>query len=449
MLKTNNGRGLELKAYTWVQIRIILSALHPQLVEIIDELSLSDDYLFFVAEYPFGTDIIKNGKVYFATEGDTIAINDPRLPKIVTDNLGYDIYTGNPFGFVMDKSCEFYSTTIDQRIISQSIAYPGSMLGVVGILNDGISTNTPVFPHNLRSGMKSIFTLASITEAAGIEKLEKYLNTLLNKPNGLQDHGDFLAKIIKAYKSLWRSKILFCSNKFINMLKQKDKSFAQVKEYLTDTHRTKYKIWHRDIIIWNDYFSHVEQKKRLYDGYTPYLSTIKHMYTIAGNGSTGLIPTNDEAYAPIAEIKKILIEGYGLLERANHSPIMMVPAYIQDPGAGDTVYYSSKYPTQPSCVPETKGKSILYNIDMLQQVNEIYKSVIGKTDIKIKLPSLYDAMFGHDFEPYHPDPGTHNNIKGSILLANEDKRFCLDKGCFAEHSQFLLGCFKIFKKKNI
>jgi hypothetical protein len=158
----------------------------------------------------------------------------------------------------------------------------------------------------------------------------------------------------------------------------------------------------------------------------------------------GFKPAMNDNSAPYSIIKDIYNKVYGFKEE-KQSDIMMEPSVL-DTTKVDSIYYSINNPMLAEYTPDTfKGKSL---ISLLEEVSHIVKtyqdSIISEHS---QIESLYKVAKTTTFTFYHVnsnDGSMYKNIQDSILLANEDQRFC-SSGIFPESSSFFKGCIKITK----
>ena len=438
MLKVNNGAKL-LKQYTWIQVREKFEKLDPKLFQIINKLALDDTYLFTEVSYQFGRDIIKDGEIYISTpDGGTISINDKTLPD--------ELNIPTPLFFILEKNCEFY-LPMSERIVSEGIAPPGSIIGFSGILNADIQgEESPIFPEDLRAGARSLVTLAPITDNAGFDKLKKGLKLKSEKLISSMQQGDLFGEMAQNGEANWWAPCLFLPSKLIERLKSRDPKVIELYDYLLKLHRASYGSWHnKKSKLWNAYLQRIEEEMRLNPSYSSALNIAKHIISIAAGGMPGYAPSTNEDYAPLKFLQDQFINTYDILRLVKQFPTMIVPTMIAEDGL--PVYYFFNHPTQPGYKPDGRSsKSIRATLDLVMRVIEIYRNWIVKSDAKTKVPALYNALMNYKYEIYHPDPADYQNIKNSALLFEEDPRFCNELGINPEHSIFFKGVIKISKR---
>lgn len=434
----DDSRIIKTKQYTWDKIKNKTSKIDPKLCEIIDDLLLEDEYLFTEVLYPFGTDIIKNGAIYFPTD----STNNPTL----TDNLK----SQTPLILPLQNNCELY-LPIKERAVSHAVVEPGEILGFSNILNSSFKNvsateESPVFPHNLRAGARNIFIIAPITDNAGYEKLKRWLGLTKEKPTNFMQQGDFIAELVQKGDSNWHTSCLFFPNKLVKRLVQKDPEVTELYDYLWGLHRSNYGIWHKKSKLWGSFLEQIQEEMQLHSSYSKALSIANHVLEIAADSAPALIPASGNNSCPTEFIQKnAFIDVYKILEMTGKFPIIMIPAKFKKQNL--PVYYSLNHPTLSGYKTEGRNsQSMRSTLDLFLRVIDIYRNWIVRNNVKAIAPSLYSALMHHEFECFHPDPADFKNIKNSSLLPSEDKRFECPIGTFPEHSPFFTGCIKITKK---
>lgn len=449
MIKTKDDRLIDADELVWEEARLMIQPFLPELVEIIDELAPSADYKLYKARYPFGAKIIDKTEAYLPlNDGRMISFNDSNLPQTLINNLSYDSKTSNPVGIVLNKSSEFY-LSIGNRIMPYMIVSPGEIFGLTRILDKTDMSSLPL-PHvsffiwELTSGARSSFMLPKITESLSHNKLKKAYNLTQDKPTSYQDHWDIFRNIAQIRKADWHSEFLFFSNKWFERLT--DPSWLKLYCYFLRNNRQSYEFW-RNILSWQITFNEIEQTKNLkFSSYT--LDTAKHLFAIAAGVLPGFKPSTDESAIPVKTLQQAYVDGYGLND---YWPVIMEPALFSL-STKQPVYYSLSYPTLAQYdATALKGKSIISLLDELEFVIDKYLTGIKDNPLATST-SLDKTAMMIDFNYYHHDPASYNNIKDSSLIPNEDNRFVLQNhngGEFPKHSSFLKGCVKLGPKHNI
>ncbi len=444
MIKTKDGRILNLERLTWFAVRERILKLNPELVSIINELDIDDRFPIYIARYPFGAQIINNSIAYLPlTTGHTISFNDPELPNSILDDLSYDPNFSNPLGMILNRNCESY-ISLGDRILPNMVLSPGEIFGSARILNNVMRSRAkqinqiPII-SDINAGTKSALLLPKISDAIGINKLNKYVGCHLDKPNSYQDHNHIFSEIAYKQEANWTIEILFFSNHWLNKLK--DAAWAEFYGYLSEIRQQSNKLWH-NAPRWTAVFCEIENSKRLshYSSYV--IGTARHLFAIAAGSAPGYQPAIDDSFIPSKIIQDAFINGY---ELTDYWPVIMVPGQYSTTN-NSPLYYSLNYPTLAQYNPDTyKGKSIITLTKEVQEVVQKYQSeILNSITAKNNAPSLYNAAANVEFNYYHGDPKNCEMIKLSSLIPDEDIRFkYAEAGEFPSHSPFLKGCIKI------
>jgi hypothetical protein len=445
MFKTSDGKILNVQEIYWDKIRPKIRRLNPELAQIIDQLSPDNDYPFYLVSYPFGAPIIHNSLAYLpTTDGQNLAFNDPRIPQILIDNLGYMPETDSPLGMILSKNSECYRPT-NKKIVPHTMLTPGCMFGLGRVLENAVlrkprEYSSPAFTWEMSAGARSIFILAKISNSIAYSKLKKELNLLVKMPTCYEEQWDVFKEIAQNCNNPWQQEVLYFSNKWLDNLGKPE--FATLYSHLSNIHLSKNKVWHM-MQSWAPILNEIESDKRLDKHSSCALNTAKHLFAVVGSGGLGSQPTTNDDSAPNALIQDVIVNIYGLSDQC---PTIMEPTYFNN----ESLYCSLAHLTFAWSNSETfKGKSMISNLDELCYVEGIYRNSILSGNYT-KVESLYAAVKSADFGYYHDDPGAYKNIKNNIMLPTEDPRFiCGNIGTkgFPEHSSFLKGCIKITPTK--
>ncbi|MBP9742945.1 MAG: hypothetical protein KBD37_06275 [Burkholderiales bacterium] len=442
MFKTTDGKIIDIEEISWDSASKLLQKLLPNLVKVINNVSPDTNLTLYKASYPFATPVIHNADIQLPlTDGTTISVNSGDLPSKLAEDLRYNDNNRAPLGLLLNRNAEFY-LPIGQRIMPYEVLSPGSMFGLAKIVDSVINrsrqpSNSSPFIWDLNAGARSIFMLSKISNGVNHRKLKKIHNLSLNQPEGYPEHCLVFKDIIKNSSSKWRLEVLYFSNKWLDKLN--DPAWSLVYNELLNIHRSSYKMWHNDILIWNTAFNLIEQDSNLND-FLPYaLTTARHLFVIAANSAPGFRPATDELSAPILTLQEAYIKDYEL----SNQPVIMEPAQFV---ASDKlpIYYSLNYPT----LAESNAKTLRShsNIRVLEQIQYIAKKYQEGilANCKKSAASLYQAASEVKFSYYHTDPTEYKQINNSDLLFNEDSRFAYgQKKGYPFSGTFINGCIKI------
>ncbi|MBP9742336.1 MAG: hypothetical protein KBD37_03160 [Burkholderiales bacterium] len=442
MFKTTEDRTIDIEEINWDSASKLLQNLHPNLVKVINNVSPDTSLTLYKASYPFATPVINRGNIQLPlAEGGTISVNSDSLPPQLANDLHYGNNNRTPLGVLLNRNAEFY-LPIGDRIMPYEVLSPGNMFGLAKIVDSVINrrrqhSNSSPFIWNLNAGARSIFMLSKISNAVNHRKLKKVHNLSLNQPDGYPEHCLVFEDILKNGSSQWRLEVLYFSNKWLDKLS--DPAWSLVYNELLNIHRSSYKMWHNEILIWHTAFNLIEQSSNL-SVFMPYaLATARHLFVIAANSAPGFRPATDELSAPILTLQEAYIKNYEL----TNQPVIMEPAQFVG-GSNLPVYYSLNYPT----LAESNAKILRShsNIRVLEQIQCVVKKYQEGilANCENSPASLYHAASTVQFSYYHNDPTDYKQISNSALLFDKDSRFSHGKkNDFPFSGAFINGCIKI------
>jgi len=440
MIKTIDNIEIGIAKLKTNEAENLLKLLRPDLTKVMKSYDL-DDFSFYKVSYPFGSPIIDAGKCYLPlANGESIEFNDPRLPKELADDLGYDPMTEDPLAVILSKNSEFYLPTRD-TIMPHAVIHPGEMWGIPKAIDSDADSS---LIWNLNAGARYLFTLTRVTSQPMHNKLQKTYGIQSGIPFSPLEQWAVFVEIAKCAKSPWRCEVLYFPRKLINLLKTPE--FVEMSDCLQKIRRESYNIWHNTALTWDTVFNNVEVEKYL-THYSPYaLSTAKQLYLIAANSAPGFRPATDDDSAPIKLLQEAYTKVYGLADGGQSSVIMETTNLAPDDRR--PVYYSLNCPMLAKHNPDTfKGKSFITLLDNIERIVRACQEYIPLN--KPRIQSLYNTSVSTNFSFYHSnsDPEKNTNILSHELIAKEDKRFTRNnKEAFAASSHFFKGCIKIEHK---
>jgi hypothetical protein len=74
---------LETQECSWADVRDEVYKANEALAKMIDDFNPSKDYGFIRAKYPYGTSILKDGKIHLPTDENTVVSIDHKLYQIL------------------------------------------------------------------------------------------------------------------------------------------------------------------------------------------------------------------------------------------------------------------------------------------------------------------------------------------------------------------------------
>ena len=444
MLKTKDGRLLDVEELNLREVVNIIAKINPNLAKTMNLLDDGLNYTFYKASYRFGDRIINNGKCYLPLmSGGSISFDDPELPDTLRNDLSYDKEKKEePLGIALNKNSEFYLLG-KNGVQTQSILHPGQVFGVPRATDANANNNsTSVLESNLNAGSRLLFMLSKISDKIGHAKIQEHYEITMKAPATQQDHWALFVEIANKSDCKWRSEIIYFPRKLISQLKNIE--WAALANCLMHTHRASYNIGHRVTRFWNQAFHEIENDKQLARFYSMQsIETAKELFRLAAGITYGFKPATNNNSAPISLIVDTYTNVYNQLGKQNHLPIIMESAKF-DLHNSKPIYYSINHLVSTrDDLEASRKKSQIARLDEIQRVESWYTGTILGNKDNVP-PSLYDVASSTKFTYYHTDSANYNKINNAALLATEDTRFTNGEcETFPTSSLFFKGCIKI------
>lgn len=441
---TKNGEVLAVKKLNWSEAAAMVGKVNPIFGAIMKTLDVDKtNYTFYLASYPFGSEIIKDKKSYLPLEnGEVIAFGDALLPDSLCNDLKYKHDMEDPMGIILSKTSEFYLAG-EARIQPHSIITPGQIFGIPRAIDTSPSTSS-VLEVNLNGGCRSVFMLPKISDQVNHGKLQEMYGVTSSVPNTPQEHWHTFVDIAKQANSDWRTEVLYFPRNWINNITSAD--WATIELGLVHIHRKSYSIWHKVADIWSKAFHEIEEEKQLNKHYSMQsLETVKHLFKMAADVIPGFRPATNDESAPISLLMKAYATAYNMTARPKYAAIIMEPTRFSMKDNAP-LYHSinhASFTAKP--VNAAKKKSQIALLEEIRVITELYSKGIleRKNDVK----SLYDVTIKTQFNYYHTNPENYSKIKNALLLGVEDNEFIHDEdSAFPSNAAFFKGCIKISSK---
>lgn len=446
MLKTKNGRSIDVEELTLSDVVDEISSIDSDLATALDALAHNcSDLTFYKASYQFGSKIISNNNCYLPlSNGESISFNDKDLPDSLLADLYFNPDTEDPLGMVLNKTSEFY--LFNSGIIQPySLIGRGQMFGIPrAVYNDIKDIPTAAVNLNLNAGARSLFMLSSIGDQYHHSKLQAHYGIKLDAPTSLAGHWNVFVDLARKASSPWRCEIIYLPRKWIDKLKTPE--WAIITNCLLKLQRMSYNIWHNGARVWETTFQNIERQKKLHSYPMNSLNIAKQLFMLAGNSAVGYRPAQDEDAAPISLLQNAYANMYSLKQRA----IIMEPAKF-DIQIGIQVYHSINYPNiSYENLEASRKKSQIKLLEELRWLHVFYmRYILEDCDInaRVNAKSLYDITAAASFSFFHPDGEKYPHINDAGLIPDSDPRFGQNQsGEFPKNSPFFKGCIKISRK---
>ena len=215
----------------WHDIRHELNTVNPKLTSIIDELNPNHKYTLFKATYSFGSEIIKEGKLFIPNENGTLVpLYSNNISTAIQEKLGYNLGT-NPVSIILGNTAEIFMIFEQHTIPLYGLIPEGKIFSSWRVLSQKIS-HSPAFLWNMTAGARSIFLLSKISESIGHKRLMKTFNIKAEKPVNLLDHWYTLKAIAndENFKDPWKLTIIYFSKKWFEKLN--DPAWQRFEHYM-------------------------------------------------------------------------------------------------------------------------------------------------------------------------------------------------------------------------
>jgi len=423
---------VNIEELTWDKAREFVLKSDPDLAAIIDDVNPSAKYTFFKARYSYGTKILNQGVLHLPTiSGDTLPLNDPKVPNYISKNLGYRVV---PLGLILTKSVEVYFETED-RIMPSKLFHNGTMFGLWEAF-DPPPTKFVRNVWNLSAGARTVFMLPKISDNVSHTRIKRHYNIEGYAPKSLLEHNKIFIEITHSAKTenKWYCDILFFSKKWVENFEQNVRCLKLHKYWL-------HKAWRQSFncrnnmnydVAWEDFAKALTRKNWMPKPYT--INTLKHVLTISEGIYPGFRPAGaNEDAMPLRLIQDAYIYHYQL---KNYAPIIMYPDHLSDPEI--PVYYSLALPTlleygvRPRNVPRLMDET---------------------RELRMVLKVLMDSLPNNNvsFEFFHYDNDKFGEIIDPAKMPEQDPNLMLfppeyGERTFANTSRFLKGCIRIALK---
>jgi hypothetical protein len=439
-----------LEELTWPQIRGDVLSVNPALANIIDNIAPDNSYTVFRAKYPYGSQILKEGKMFFPLkEGGLVPFEDSRVSKNIKNKIGYTMGT-NPMTMVLKNTLDLF-IPIENRISSYSLIQPGSLFGVWSLFDEPltkrVSYNTPIPLWDMTAGARSVFMLPKIKEAFSFSKIQKRYDLKSDAPKCLQDHWLIFKDIANhaEFQQPWATEIIFFSKKWVDAIH--DPAWYEFKNYAAQRAWSSSQFW-RNQFCWDLTFSRIQSQRDIKP--CPYVVDIaSHLLAMSVGAVPGFRPMIDDTVAPIEGLRKVFEEEYG----SRYAPIIIGPAdfNVFDPDAVP-IFYSFQYHTAMKLSKKSSSRSStltdMYNVKSL--LNK-YLADIQEGNLKIDGTILYEMAKSVKFNFYHyvADSNTKMTSSNDVINSNEAFQTALQQcqtTSFPKKAPFLNGCIEITNK---
>lgn len=433
----------------WITVRDEVSSVNPMLAKIIDEIDPPASYALIKCCYPYGTEILKKGKLYLPNERqEMVPIEDNSIKQDIRDSLSYNMGS-NPVSLMLKNSAEIFMVMENHTIpYHRGLILSGSIFAPFRILSKKLSHSAP-YLWNITAGARSLFILPKISENLGHNRLKRNFKIATEKPENLLNHWEVFRSLANSKNAAcnWSMEILYFSNKWFEKLE--DPKWEKLHFYLLKNAWQYSEFWCNQF-LWNLIFSNIQQKKNLRPD--PYIAdTVKHILATAVGAAPAFAPALDDKAAPVNFLQKTYLDVYQL---KHHYPTIMIPQFFDMHQKSNPVYYSLEYPCTIEFSPRSRRISNkTTDSNEINYVLDKYLNEIGKNELNLSGTPLFDVPQKVDFDFFHTNTENYEVIRKSSDIPREDPTFIpksspsSNKG-FPDSCPFVKGCIRISNKSK-
>jgi len=436
----NKRSNASMEELTWQQARAKLAKVNPTLAKLIDNLDLSSEYTLFLARYPFGAEILKDGLLQLPNKNKELCfINEAGTPQNIREKLDYNL-NSNPVSIILKNTAEIFMLFNNTTVPLYGLIYPGKLFGTWQVLNPQ-NAHAPRCLWNMTAGARSIFLLPKITDTIGYNKLRQAFQLNTEKSKKLLDHWELFREIANhpAFEQTWETEILFFSKKWFEHLD--DPVWKEFKLHLLDL-SWKNSEFFRNEFTWDLIYSALQNDRSLRPD--PYIAdTVRHLLAMSIGAQPGFAPAINDKAGPIQRLQQIFAEIY----RTDYDPVIMQLAFlnIENPRP---IYYSLEYPTTMRFSPKSREKtSKIVELYEIMRLLEKYLKDIQMNKYNVIGTPIFEAANKVAYDFFHSDSHKYTNMHPPSEIKKGDLAFKKLKR-FPVNSYFLSGCIRLnFQKK--
>lgn len=433
-----------LKKTSWDEIKKDIQAVNPLFYEAAEEALNLYKGTLYIASYPYGAPIIKEGVAYLPGRKELIV---PITSVDVDPKIKADLsYSAMPVMMLLNKTAEIY-VNYKTNIMPTRLFKAGELFGLFELFDKYIKAPITTLESydNVSAGAHTLFMLPKISNIKGYTRLNKHYKLNLTPPNTLFDESKIFSAIVnRESPKEWQLKVLLFPQDLANKILT-EKKYALLCKFLLQTawqesHYIRNRLKHG--ILWKDFADSINNrnlkpKPRLFE-------VAKHLIDISSGDLPGFRPTelSNEA-APVKLIQQIFTTIYGL---PHYYPTIMQP-YHFDAALNKPVYYGLGIPTMLEAAIKTKElRSIMTDLRDLRRLLLTLQNAIDR-EVTFNHTTIQQTRFTF----YHEEIDSYGEVLLAKKIPEEDDGFtaCFTKEkdlqCCTRNS-FMRGCIKISKE---
>lgn len=434
----------QLKKVFWQEIATQVQQTNPALANAIAGTELSDAHYFYLAQYPYGVNILDEQGVYIPNpQGELALLNEQNFPADFVDEMSY---APIPLFFVLEKVVEIYVES-PKQMIPLKVLKPGDCY----CLWECLQPSVDLPPQSQRvcklaAGVRSAFLLPKITDAEKHRQLQKSYKLLRALPQNLSEHWEIFNTLTQTDEITWHCQILFLPKIWFADLNRPSLSVFRAFLYEYGWQETL-ALRMKEILqyYWEDFVG-VLNKQNLKIR-PDLIDALKNVVYIAMGLSPGFLPCADaeEAFCPVSWIQKIYVEKYGLKQ---YMPTLMHCDHFSRAESQRPIYYSLQTPSLLKTYPQPQNiPSIISDLRVLENVIHLLYN-----HPQFKKTAIYSYLKNLNIEFFHTDADKNTDIQSTQYLIASDPSFAVGyhhdqiQPPIAKNAQFFRGVIKISGK---
>jgi len=427
----------------WHMVQEKIININPELSKIINQLNIGKEFTLFEAEYPFGTTILKQGRLHIPNEqGNIVPIDDSTIPSTIRHRLTYNPV---PLSLVLENNTEGY-IDIETHSTPFALLTPGDIFGSWELFDLPIlkpqSSN-----WSFNAGARSIFMLPKISSSNAHLKLRSKYGVSPYPPKDTHAHFQIFNTLAnhKDFSQPWRNKLIFFP---IEWIQQQDN--PNNPAWTLFFHYLLKKAWRESLhlrthmtfeLIWHSLTSELDKRNLKPKRYL--IDTLKHLLGISIGALPGFAPATNSQIAPIDGIQQSYTNVYGLQQ---YIPTIMVPSKLSISEETMPVYYSMQHPSILAYLDQIFTTRSTFRD--LQDIKYLMEMLLTK--LKRDKKSIYALLEHIKFDYFHTEKDPSGEIRPTTDIFKGDDRFLKiagkkDSRNFAYSASFLRGCIRISK----
>lgn len=434
----------KLTIISWSEARSSVAERNPYLVEVIDKIDPGADYPLLQATYPFGTYILRKGRIHLPDgKFSTNTVDNHVFPSEVCALINY---ANVPLGMITKNSVEIF---YDDKSKIFPVAYYNRDLQIGVWESIGCAT-----PYDITAGARSLYMLPKISIIGCHKRLKTHYGIKQSAPKTLYSQWQVFREIAQSstFSSPWDCEILFFTKKWADKIFSDDLVWQSLRNYILQRAVRHSALGRKKVgfaFMWQVLSDELKNAGLKPDPYI--LDTLQHLLLMATGELPGSIPyLGDNCAGPLTEIQKIYVNTYGLKD---YVPTIMQPHHFAL-DSSRPVYYSLQTPTLLNSSPKNKVNNS--NIDDIRDMFEII-SLIRQTTfndlLQVEGVNIQQLINSINLDFYHnPLYAYGENIRPTSEMPNDDPVFMTTPAksnkTFAASASYLRGCVKISKKNG-